>query len=75
MALNEEKGFLSYKNKDGVVKRLLPKTFWDCILGKENVDGHLADKTNPHNTTAKQVGAVATEDIAAINEVREFIGF
>ena len=65
MATYEEKGQLTYKDEQGNLHLLHPKTKMDCVDGLEETLGgkapksHTEDKNNPHGVTASQVGAVA----------------
>lgn len=71
----EKDGTLKYKDKEGNIQKLYPSTKRENLLGMEEIDDHLVSKKNPHKTTAEQVGAVATSDIATVSEARTYIGF
>lgn len=63
MATYEEKGQLTYKDDEGNLHLLNPKTKMDCVDGLEAALGdkapasHASNKSNPHEVTAEQVGA------------------
>ena len=58
MIAQEHNGILTYKDKDGGIHQLFPKTKRECLLGMEEIDAHLADTNNPHKVTWDQTGAV-----------------
>ena len=70
---HEEKGCLSYKDKDGNLYYMYPVTQKDCIEGLEDFDAHLVNVKNPHKVTAEQIGAVTAEYIATTDEVLAFL--
>lgn len=63
MATYDEKGQLTYKDDEGNLHLLHPKTKMDCVdgleaaLGDKAPESHVNNKSNPHGVTAEQVGA------------------
>lgn len=70
----EEKGCLTYKDRDGNLYRLYPATKMECVEGTDFIYKHIANKENPHGATAEQVGAIPIEYIADNNEVVAYLG-
>lgn len=54
----ENEGLLTYKDKDGNLYKMYPVTKKSCLLGMDEVDAHLMDRSNVHHVTADQAGAV-----------------
>ena len=73
MAEFEEKGCMTYKDKDGNLYRLYPETKKECVQGLEDIDAHLLDTNNPHKLEADQIGAISVNDIATLEEVRVYL--
>lgn len=75
MSVFEEKGVLTYKDKDGNLHRLYPATDKDSVLNMEYVDAHIEATDNPHKLKPATIGAVSKEDdIATLAEVKSFLG-
>ena len=60
-----EARWLKRKNDEGVEERFYPVTHVDSVVGYESPDSvnealeeHINNKSNPHEVTAEQVGAV-----------------
>lgn len=70
---HEERGCLSYKDKDGNLYYMYPVTQKDCIEGLEDFDAHLLKIDNPHKVTADQIGAITPEHVATVDEVLAFL--
>lgn len=73
MSVFEEKGCLTYKDKNGDLYRLYPQTKKECIEGLEDIDSHLLNSDNPHNVDPAQIGAIPVEDIASENDLLEYL--
>lgn len=74
MSIFEEKGCITYKNKNGDIYRLYPETKKECITGMEEIDDHLVNYDNPHNISVEQIGAIPISDIITIEEMCEYLG-
>lgn len=74
MNVYDEKGCLTYKDRDGNLYRLFPATKVECVEGMGPIYEHLASTNNPHRATAEQVGAIPIEYIATRNEVLSYLG-
>nr|DAI72189.1 MAG TPA: hypothetical protein [Bacteriophage sp.] len=74
MSVYEEKGILTYKDKEGNLHRMHPVTHRESIKGMESVDEHIANTDNPHQTSPEQIGAVSVDDVATLSEVKELLG-
>lgn len=73
MSVFEEKGIITYKNKDGDLYQLFPVTKIECVEGLEGIGEHLESTGNPHGSTAEDVGAIPVENIATIEDAEEFL--
>lgn len=62
MAVYENKGCLSYKDKNGDIQQLFPITFADCVMGMEELFAHLIDSENPHKVDLEQLGVTVGAD-------------
>ena len=60
MAVIDASGLMKFKDASGNIYVLYPITNRDNVTGLEYVDEHIADTSNPHETTADQVGAIST---------------
>lgn len=74
MSTYEQKGVLTYKDKDGNIHKLYPRTHRDSLSGMEYIDLHIDSLSNPHNVTPKLIGAIPNTSIATLSEVKELLG-
>lgn len=65
MAEQEYRGLLTNIRADGEQEILLPITDRACVRGMEEVDAHVASRSNPHGVTAAQIGAEKAGAISA----------
>ena len=63
MATIDTSGLMKYKDASGNIYALYPITTRDNVDGLEYVDAHIADTSNPHATTANQVGAISRDGV------------
>lgn len=63
MAVIDASGLMKFKDASGNIYVLYPITNRDNITGLEYVDEHIADTSNPHETTADQVGAISRNGV------------
>ena len=74
MSVYEERGVLTYKDKDGNLHKMHPVTHKESIRGMEPVDNHIANTNNPHQVNPEQIGAIPKADIATESEVKALLG-
>ena len=74
MSVFEEKGVITYKNKDGDLYCLYPVTKIECVEGMESVGSHIASTQNPHQVDPEQIGAIPVESVATVAEAHAFLG-
>lgn len=63
MAVIEKSGLMKYKDAAGNVYLLYPVTTKDNIDGMEELDAHIVNTDNPHETTPGQIGAMANKGV------------
>ena len=73
MATFENKGILTYKDKNGDIHQMYPTTRRECLLNMEEIDTHLVDCNNPHGVTAAQSGSVPITRIVNGHELSKDI--
>lgn len=75
MNVYEEKGCITYKDREGNLYRLFPMTKVECIDGMSPFYKHLENTLNPHGVDVNQIGAIPVGDIASKDEVLLYLGY
>lgn len=65
MAITEQNGLMTFKDESGNKTLLYPVTKKECVDGMDDVDAHLADRSNPHEVTSGQIKRTGGQTVEA----------